>query len=668
MKLKNILLAFLSLTVTAAIAIGGTLAYLTSTDDDVNVMTLGNVKIKQHEYERVLKDDGTYEMITSPKYGEGYKLQEFTQDKPLYPATGAITGWGAKVPFDQIEGASGTQAVFAGLNNVQDKFVLVENTGKSDAYVRTLIALEYGSNTKDIIGISTGDFWIWNGIGIIEADGNNYYLFEAIYKGSSTRHTDGVLPAGEFTYNSLGQVYLSNEATNEDCEALDGNDNGTYDILVFSQAVQVEGFSDAETALDEAFGDITVDNHPWKDGPVQFPGLVYNQEQLTAALEEGGKIKLGASFTVDDTVYVKSNSEIDGNGFELFRAGAKERANVFTGTMFKLENGATLQLENIVLDGGAVWEDANNIGATATGYLVEAGNNSNIILNNGAILQNNDGAHAVSLGTRIGATLTMNGGWIVNNRSGSGAVWGGGNITLNHGSKISNNVSTGSAGAIRMVSNCNLTMNGGEISNNTAAGSGGAIWGYGASTYNLNGGSMSNNTAAAGGAIYTGDSSTINISGDFEMCNNTADDSGALRLSNRTAFNMSGGKLSGNISTNSPAWNGFYGWNPGVNISGGELNDDIFIQGGLTPTVGGNGINGVIHFDLNTNHNTANLSADFGTIKFSVSEGANFSAFNFKPVAGYTYTEGDEDRLICTNSGYETYWDASTNTFRLKAI
>ena len=282
------------------------------------------------------------------------------------------------------------------------------------------------------------------------------------------------------------------------------------------------------------------------------------------------------------------------------------------------------------------------------------------------MLQNNNGAHAVSLATRGGGTLTLNGASIINNSSDSGAIWGGGHITVNKGSKINNNSSTGSAGAIRMVSGQSLTMNGGEISNNTAASSGGAIWGYGASTYNFNGGKMNGNTAAAGGAIYTGDGSTINISGDFEMCNNTADDAGAMRLSNRTAFNMSGGKISGNVSKNSSDWNGFYGWNPGVNISGGELVDDICIQGGLTPTVGGSGITGVVHFDVSTNHNTVNLAKDFGTIKFTVAEDDNFAAFHFKPAADYTYTEGDEAKLICMNEGYETYWDAATGTFRLQ--
>ena len=46
---------------------------------------------------------------------------------------------------------------------------------------------------------------------------------------------------------------------------------------------------------------------------------------------------------------------------------------------------------------------------------------------------------------------------------------------------------------------------------------------------------------------------------------------------------------------------------------------------------------------------------------------SNFSKFNFKPASGYVYTEGDEAKLVCMNPGYETYWDATTSTFRLMA-
>ena len=305
-------------------------------------------------------------------------------------------------------------------------------------------------------------------------------------------------------------------------------------------------------------------------------------------------------------------------------------------------------------------------GATAVGALIQGGNNTKIVLKEGAVLQNNNGAVAVNLGTRIGCTLEMTGASIINNSSDCGAIWGGGHITINEGSKINNNSSTGVAGAIRMVSSCNLTMNGGEICNNTAATNGGAIWGYGASTYNFNGGKMNGNTAAVGGAIYTGDSSVINISGDFEMCDNTAGSSGAVRFTNRTTLNMTGGKISGNTSTDSASADGFYGWNLAANITGGVVDDNITLDSGLYCTLGGDGINGVVYFALNTTHNTALLAENFGTFKFHVAEGNNFSAFNLKPADGYTYNEGDEAKLVCVNEGYSTYWDAATSTFKIK--
>ena len=59
MKLKNILMSGLSLVLVAALAISGTVAYLQDDDSDVNVMTLGNVSIEQHEYERVV-ENGEY--------------------------------------------------------------------------------------------------------------------------------------------------------------------------------------------------------------------------------------------------------------------------------------------------------------------------------------------------------------------------------------------------------------------------------------------------------------------------------------------------------------------------------------------------------------------------------------------------------------------------------
>lgn len=398
-----------------------------------------------------------------------------------------------------------------------------------------------------------------------------------------------------------------------------------------------------------------------KEAPLDYVA-VSNEDELKIALANHEEnIVLTNDIIVTENYSVDYDANIDGAGYSLRRTDGTatvDSTTVYTDTVFTVTSGGTLVLLDIVVDGGA------KAGIVATGALVLTEENSHIVLNKGAVLQNNNGALAVNLGTRIGATLTLNGGEICNNSSDAGAVWGGGHITINSG-KINNNSSTGLAGAIRMVSNCNLTMNGGEICNNTATTTGGAIYGYGASTYNFNGGKMSGNTAATGGAMYTGDGSVVNISGTFELTDNTADEVGGLRLSNYTSLNMSGGTIAGNESKNNPSWDGFYGWNPGINFTGGEIVDDVTIQGGLTPTVGGTTGDGVIHFDLSTNHNTVNLIKDFKAFKFT--EADNFSALNFKPASDYTYTEGDEAKLICMNEGYETYWDATSGTFRLQA-
>ena len=295
MKLKNVLLTCLSMVLVAALAIGGTVAYLTSEDSDVNVMTKGNVKIAQHEYQRVVNADGTYATDTiDDQYS--YVLEAFEQAKPLLPIVGdpsspegyAYAGWDeTTVRMSQVDSYGGMQ-VFAG-KNAQDKFVTVENTGITDAYVRTLVAIEVGTADAGLIGTSYHMTWTENEIGIIEFDDNKFLLIEFVYNGASSasRHENGVLPAGDTSYPSLAQIYLGSEATNEDCEKLDGNKNGTLDIIVLSQAVQAAGFADAQIALDTAFGDITTINHPWKDGVVEpVVKVCYSVEELTSALAD----------------------------------------------------------------------------------------------------------------------------------------------------------------------------------------------------------------------------------------------------------------------------------------------------------------------------------------------------------------------------------------------
>lgn len=253
--MKKIVALLLTVVLTATVAIGGTMAFLSATAEDDNTMTLGNVKIEQHEYEREVDADGEY-VIEEIDGVDSYVLKEFTQDKPILPVVSnpGISGWDAtQIQLSQI-GASGSQKTFATANAV-DKLVVVENTGNTAAYVRTIIAIEVGTTVEDPIGISFNNSWVENHLGKAQIDGKTFYLIEMTYS--------DIVPANGITPNSLSQIYLMSEATNEDMIALDGNGNGKLDVLVFSQAAQAAGFTSAEEALDAAFGDITTTNHPW---------------------------------------------------------------------------------------------------------------------------------------------------------------------------------------------------------------------------------------------------------------------------------------------------------------------------------------------------------------------------------------------------------------------
>lgn len=286
---------------------GGSLAYLQDSDSDVNVMTLGSVKIAQHEYERVV-ENGAYKTATIDDK-TSYVLKDFTQGKPLLPViynpgTSTAPGYGYDetiVRMTQV-GSYGSMEVFA-TPNAQDKFVTVENTGKSDAYVRTLVAIEVGSTDGTLIGKSNratdnkteaGEDtpWFKNNLGQVNIGGNNFIVVEYTYCGAKLsngdyRHKNGVLPKGDTTYPNLSQVYIKSEATNDDMVAIDGNGNGMLDVLVLSQAVQTAGFKNAEAALNAGFGEANAANVAKWFGDLKAPVQVSNADELAEAVAAG---------------------------------------------------------------------------------------------------------------------------------------------------------------------------------------------------------------------------------------------------------------------------------------------------------------------------------------------------------------------------------------------
>ena len=677
--MKKFLLSALAVVAVVALAITGTIAYLQWDDSDVNVMTLGNVEIVQHEYQR---NDGVGHTNTQENPAKEGDLVSFDQKQPIYPAVyhgdmdeayvaekTDLFWWGY---YTNNVGGNGLWDD-AKLSNVRDKIIIVENTGKSDCYYRTYIAVEcpegmtVGDNYKGgdeiMLNQNGHSLFKWEDIGYATVDGVRYLIKVATYQ--------TVLKQGEISRPSLLQVVLTHSATNEDMEALGGDLN----VLAFSQAVQAEGFDNAEQALNAAFPDA----HPFGgDYKPEIKGWVYDEEDFAKAIAAGDKqINVGASFALTQAYTITEDTVINGNGYTITRADGNPlmRSTPHTGVMMTVAAGTTVELTDVILDGGAVWtgeinpvlqRGTVNSGITATGALVSTEANATIILGEGAVLQNNDGANAVNLGTRIGAKLIINGGEIINNSSAAGAIWGGGEIVLNSG-KVNSNYG-GIGGAIRVVTNIGtvLTMNGGEMNHNYSAGNGGAIW-AGASrsnnVYVLNGGEMAYNySATTGGAIYAGHYETVKIGGTFKMHHNSAPAHGAIRFHDHASLVMTGGEIYENGA------NSLFLYNNSATITGGKISDSFGYSGGLGLTWGEAEVDGVISYNLFTNHNTAYLAENFNKLSFFVNEGnANFANFNFKPAAGYTYTEGDEAKLVCMNDDYKTVWNADAGVFKLAA-
>ena len=415
--MKKFLAYLLTVAMTAGVAISGTMAYLTSEDSDVNVMTLGNVKIEQHEYERVVEDGDFVLVDTSevdPNYGynQAYKLREFTQAKPAYPAvyTNGTTAWDEFQQLWNQVGAPGSNDLFDdSMKNVIDKFVFVENTGKSDAYYRTIIAIEAPEGiTDDTIHTSfnANSRFDYNDEkdGVQNAADSNKFYAEIngvqylIYVATYTE----VLKPGEVSRPSLLQVFLDPAATNEDC-ALFGD---TWEILTLSQAVQTKGFTDAQTALDTAFGDITPTSHPW------LGTIVADKLGIT----EAGTYNLeGDVYSIDNgyfhTQEVEGDVTINGNGATV--NGIATSADSFTwegGTIpamsaiFSSTNGSTVTVNDLSFTG--------TMSAIMMGHYKNATyNNYNTVFNNVDVI----GTEVVSFSQNISPAVCAYGTATINN-------------------------------------------------------------------------------------------------------------------------------------------------------------------------------------------------------------------------------------------------------------
>lgn len=200
--------------------------------------------------------------------------------------------------------------------------------------------------------------WLEKKIGEVNINGNNYVVLEFVYAGvklsdGSYRHENGILPAGDTTYPSLCQVYLKHYANNDDMVAIDGNKNGTLDILVLSQAIQADGWDDANTALEAGFGAATTTNvKTWFEGEDEvnnLPKLITNDAELKAAIEAGQtELKLGDfNFKMPEVNLQGKTLTIIGSKNTVIDMSKVDIRNQFV-------TGATIEFDGVTLNFGTV--------------------------------------------------------------------------------------------------------------------------------------------------------------------------------------------------------------------------------------------------------------------------------------------------------------------------
>ena len=233
---KKILSTCLAAVIAVMAITGASLAYLTDTDAEDNVFTVGNVKIDLTE-----------------NFDESLAH--------LIPATGSAQ--------------AGT------LENGITKEVFVTNTGSEKAYVRVHIAvpaiLDDGNPSfdagKNVLHFNYDDTnigegkWDWSNATGAPYEGNwNFYttkINNIDYNVYVVTH-EKELAKDEKTVSAMSQVYLDSKVTNEDIDRISETLKDGWHIYVAAEGVQQKGFTDAYAALNAAFGTPGTYN-PWAE-------------------------------------------------------------------------------------------------------------------------------------------------------------------------------------------------------------------------------------------------------------------------------------------------------------------------------------------------------------------------------------------------------------------
>ena len=262
---KKILSLCLVVALAATAVIGGTLAYFTDTEDEINVFALGNIVIDLVEEQREYNQDGTVA-----------GLEEFEDNKVLLPIVGSAQG--------EKENVGGYNLPTA--ENWVDKIVTVDNEGPQDAYVRVLFAfpakMDDAQSAAEMMlhwnydGSEAAGTWTRTDCGVtVTLGGEKYNVYNYTYNPILTKkNTDGATTASpaitgvyidkrvDATVDADGSItYTMVNGRKETVSATYAKDTAPK-LYVLTQGVQAAGFEaqGADAALTAGFGAVTKEN------------------------------------------------------------------------------------------------------------------------------------------------------------------------------------------------------------------------------------------------------------------------------------------------------------------------------------------------------------------------------------------------------------------------
>lgn len=212
-----------------AIAVGGTLAWFSDTDEVKNVFTVGSVDIEQ--------------------------IEVFEQESQLLP----VVGTDPTVATDHYI----------------EKNVTVKSLGENPAYVQTFVAVPKTLDDKGVVKMYIGDAVDWENMELVaidvEIDGETmkYNVYRTRYSKALNKndvtdacleyiYIDKAVDINTYDTDNDGKIDKAHLVAADGTEITEFDSTGKLNIYVATQGVQSQGFADAKTALDSAFP-----NHPW---------------------------------------------------------------------------------------------------------------------------------------------------------------------------------------------------------------------------------------------------------------------------------------------------------------------------------------------------------------------------------------------------------------------